>query len=77
MTCFSCEIAEPLKLTVNSSFIHLVVCLTTGPKPLPKRALSSLLPKKCVANHNLCQPVDKMPRGVLVHFFVRFFPVVK
>ena len=21
------------------SFIHLVVCLTTGPKPLPKRAL--------------------------------------
>jgi len=25
--------------TVISSFIHLVVCLTTGPKPLPKRAL--------------------------------------
>ena len=24
---------------VNHSFIHLVVCLTTGPKPLPKRAL--------------------------------------
>jgi len=22
-----------------STFIHLVVCLTTGPKPLPKRAL--------------------------------------
>lgn len=55
MTCFSCEIAEPLKLAVNSS----------------------LLPKQCVAYHNLCQPVDKMPRGVLVHFFVRFFPVVK
>jgi len=28
------------KLTVViHSFIHLVVCLTTGPKPLPKRAL--------------------------------------
>jgi len=24
------------------SFIHLVVCLTTGPKPLPKRALHSV-----------------------------------
>jgi len=24
---------------VKSAFIHLVVCLTTGPKPLPKRAL--------------------------------------
>jgi len=24
---------------MNNSFIHLVVCLTTGPKPLPKRAL--------------------------------------
>ena len=23
----------------NNSFIHLVVCLTTGPKPLPKRAI--------------------------------------
>ena len=30
-----------LKGEINkmSSFIHLVVCLTTGPKPLPKRAL--------------------------------------
>lgn len=55
MTYFSCEIAEPLKLTVNSS----------------------LLPKKCVANHNLCQPANRMPCGVLVHFIVRFFPVVK
>jgi hypothetical protein len=26
-------------LYVSCSFIHLVVCLTTGPKPLPKRAL--------------------------------------
>jgi hypothetical protein len=25
--------------TNEDSFIHLVVCLTTGPKPLPKRAL--------------------------------------
>ena len=24
---------------ISYSFIHLVVCLTTGPKPLPKRAL--------------------------------------
>jgi hypothetical protein len=24
---------------VIKSFIHLAVCLTTGPKPLPKRAL--------------------------------------
>jgi hypothetical protein len=23
----------------NNPFIHLVVCLTTGPEPLPKRAL--------------------------------------
>jgi len=24
-------------------FIHLVVCLTTGPKPLPKRAIYHLI----------------------------------
>jgi hypothetical protein len=24
---------------VNIPFIHLIICLTTGPKPLPKRAL--------------------------------------
>jgi hypothetical protein len=28
-----------LKVVSSVSFIHLVVCLTTGPKPLPKRAL--------------------------------------
>jgi len=27
------------RLLMSYSFIHLVVCLTTGPKPLPKRAL--------------------------------------
>jgi len=26
-------------VTLHESFIHLVVCLTTGPKPLPKLAL--------------------------------------
>ena len=26
-------------ITVSNSFTHLIVCLTTGPKPLPKRAL--------------------------------------
>ena len=29
--------------TKSYSFIHLVVCLTTGPKPLPKRALHTVL----------------------------------
>ena len=28
-----------MELDTWHSFIHLVVCLTTGPKPLPKRAL--------------------------------------
>jgi hypothetical protein len=28
-----------IPLIFTDSFIHLVVCLTTGPKPLPKRAL--------------------------------------
>jgi len=27
------------------TFIHLVVCLTTGPKPLPKRALHTVRPR--------------------------------
>jgi hypothetical protein len=28
--------------SIKRDFIHLVVCLTTGPKPLPKRALHSV-----------------------------------
>jgi len=29
----------PMATFVNDTFIYLVVCLTTGPKPLPKQAL--------------------------------------
>ena len=38
---FSEVLYSPYRLIspFNVSFIHLVVCLTTGPKPLPKRAL--------------------------------------
>ena len=34
-----CTFLLLLHTAVAKSFIHLVVCLTTGPKPLPKRAL--------------------------------------
>jgi len=33
------SISEANHISVSSSFIHLVICLTTSPKPLPKRAL--------------------------------------
>ena len=36
---FSSEIFLILRRIRRDSFIHLVVCLTTGPKPLPKRAV--------------------------------------
>jgi hypothetical protein len=33
------DVRKRVSTTVNFKFIHLVVCLTAGPKPLPKRAL--------------------------------------
>jgi len=43
MTLWGIEPATPAESTpwpgIIHSFIHLVVCLTTGPKPLPKRVL--------------------------------------
>ena len=43
----SCRISTRLRVLkilckVKSAFIHLVVCLTTGPKPLPTRALHTV-----------------------------------
>ena len=35
----------PLQSTVFVLLIHLAVCLTTGPKPLPKRALHIVRPR--------------------------------
>ena len=35
---FNCGVNKIIKYSY-ATFIHLVVCLTTGPKPLPKRAL--------------------------------------
>ena len=37
-SCTHCWALEH-RIISHNSFIHLVVCLTTGPKPLPKRAL--------------------------------------
>jgi len=44
LTCVSSDIrprsnSSHIPCNHHSSFIHLAVCLTTGPKPLPKRAL--------------------------------------
>ena len=33
------NLTQRLKLCLSCQLIHLVVCLTRGPKPLPKRAL--------------------------------------
>jgi len=38
LTAVYCTSNYPV-FALCTSFIHLVVCLTTGPKPLPKRAL--------------------------------------
>jgi hypothetical protein len=39
LSCFGTIWKSLMTFGMNYSFIHLVVCLTTGPKPLPKRAL--------------------------------------
>jgi hypothetical protein len=48
VACYRCEIffhAVFLTNVLKRSFIHLVVCLTTGPKPLPKRSVHIVRPR--------------------------------
>ena len=59
------ECAETCRRLTNVSFIHLVVCLTTGPKPLPKRLTVKQLPsyRTRSATLPLSKPLPTTTRG--------------
>jgi hypothetical protein len=45
------------------SFIHLVVCLTTGPKPLPKPALLYVYKRKILTEKEATSFIEKIMLG--------------
>jgi hypothetical protein len=48
-----CVSGRPVCSSRWNMFIHLVVCLTTGPKPLPKRALHIVRSRASSSNENI------------------------